>query len=308
MIYTITANPAVDVVYQIDKLQVGALNRSQVEAYVAGGKGINVSTLLASLGLPSIATGFVAGFTGAFIRDKVESLGIRHAFIEVAGMTRINAKINNHSDVATEVNGNGPMIEREDMVKLCTYLKDHLQAKDTLVLAGNKAHGMKSEDYQNIGEICLAAQADFILDSNQSLLADCLVFKPYLIKPNRQELAEITGYNLNDERSLYQAGKLAQQRGAKNIIISCGGDGAYLLTEDGSFYYSTVPAGQVVNPTGAGDSMIAGYLYGKSLKADEKACLKWATAAGSATAYTAGIANFELVKTLYPNVRVKVIN
>ena len=124
MIYTITFNPAVDLVIQVPNCQLGTLNRSMSEEYVAGGKGINISVVLKRLGVDNIATGFLGGFTGKFIEEFLEKEGVITHFISVDGTTRINVKVK--GEVETEINAAGATVNVEKFQQLVRYLEDHL--------------------------------------------------------------------------------------------------------------------------------------------------------------------------------------
>lgn len=264
MNYTITFNPAIDYVVLLDQLAVGELNRIQKEDYVIGGKGINVSVLLANLGVKSIATGFVAGFTGQYLEDELAKHGIDQHFVEVEGKTRINMKIK--GQVETEINGAGPTIQAQDSQALFNFLESQLQVGDTVFLSGNMAPGMSQEDYIHIAKLCLDKQVHFVLDSNRQLLTACLPHHPFVIKPNRQELAEIFQVEIKTIDDIIHYAKKLQTQGAQHVIVSLGGDGAVLVTKDQEIYQSSVPQGKVVNSVGAGDSMLAAFMaqYQKS--------------------------------------------
>lgn len=307
MIYTITFNPAVDMVYQLDQLVEGGLNRSAEESYVAGGKGVNASILLRRLGHENRATGFLGGFTGQFIKDELQAEGIDPYFIEVDGFTRINAKINTRQATATEVNGEGPQIPPAKREELAAFFTRELQAGDVVFLMGNKAPGMTADDFKQIADICLDKGARFVLDTNRDLLRACLASKPFIIKPNNEELSEIFKVKIESVEAIIHYAKKLQEEGAENVLVSLGAKGALLVAANGEVYQSDVPDGQVVNPTGAGDSMLAGFMA-KYLETEDYAkSLKQGAASGSATTYSAGIATADKVYALYEEINVNQI-
>lgn len=303
MIYTITFNPAIDLVYQLDnQLQPGELNRSQSEQVVAGGKGINISVLLHKLGIKSTATGFVGGFTGQYIINVLENQQIPTHFISVDGITRINAKINDNE--MTEVNGSGPAITPDNMQSLLTYLNTHLTDADTIFLAGNKGNGMSADDYIAVSKLANRNGAKLIIDSNTDLLTSCLTHQPFMVKPNKDELSDIFGVEIKTDHDVIHYAKELQQMGARNVLVSMGGEGSLLLTVNNEVYKASVPEGEVINPTGAGDSMLAGFMAKYIETEDYQTSLQLAAACGSATAFSTGIASRSLINSLIDQIKI----
>ena len=299
MVYTVTFNPAIDYFIRMDELKAGNINRSKSEKMFFGGKGINVSVVLAELGIQSRALGFIAGFTGRAIRDGVGSMGIETDFVELEeGYSRINVKIS--ADAETEINGQGPRIPAEAIDKLYEKL-DVLQDGDTLVLAGSIPDTMPGDIYEKILAHLSHKDIKTVVDATKDLLLNVLKYRPFLIKPNCQELGEMFGISLKtDEEIIFYAGKL-REMGAVNVLISMAGDGAILVDDRGEVYRCGVCTGMVKNSVGAGDSMVAGFIAG-SEHGDYEYALKLGTAAGGATAFSDGLAKkneiFELLKQL----------
>lgn len=299
MVYTVTFNPAIDYFVRMDELKAGSINRSKAEKMFFGGKGINVSVVLAELGIQSRALGFIAGFTGRAIRDGVDSMGIETDFVELEdGCSRINVKIS--ADVETEINGQGPRIPAEAIDRLYQKL-DALQDGDTLVLAGSIPDTLPGDIYEKILAHLSHRDIKTVIDATKDLLLNVLKYKPFLIKPNCQELGEMFGISLKtDEEIIFYAGKL-REMGAVNVLISMAGDGAILVDDRGEVYRCGVCRGAVRNSVGAGDSMVAGFIAG-SENGDYEYALKLGTAAGGATAFSDGLAKrdkiFELLKQL----------
>ena len=183
MIYTITFNPAVDLVIQVPNCQLGALNRSKGEEYVAGGKGINMSIVLKRLGVDNIATGFLGGFSGKFIEEFLEKEGVITHFISVDGTTRINVKVK--GEVETEINAAGATVDTKKFQQLVRYLEDHLQEEDIVFLAGNAAPGLDETSYVEIAKLCHARGVKLVLDTTKTSLLACLPYQPFMIKPNQ---------------------------------------------------------------------------------------------------------------------------
>jgi len=290
LIYTVTFNPAIDYVAQMDgPLQVGAINRNKVEAFQFGGKGINVSNVLCNLGLETMALGFVAGFTGESLEKGLQDMGLATRFLHVKkGMTRINVKIKAAEE--TEINGIGPEITADDMQALYAQL-DTLTADDILVLSGSIPGCLPADTYEKIMAHLQTRNIPVVVDATRELLVNVLKYRPFLIKPNNHELGEIFGMTLTDDEQILACAKKLQQLGGRNILVSMAGDGALLLDETGRCHRIGCPKGEVVNSVGAGDSMVAGFLAGYLQTGDYGYALKLGTAAGSATAFSIGLAD-----------------
>ena len=289
MIYTVTFNPAIDYVLHLTApLAVGEINRTSDEACQFGGKGINVSGVLRELGCESIALGFTAGETGAWLERGLQLSGLKTRFIRLPdGMTRINVKVKGAKE--TEINGSGPNITPEAMQALWDNLEE-LGEGDILVLAGSIPSSMPQDAYQQILARLDGRGIRFVVDATRDLLVKVLPYHPFLIKPNNHELGEIFGKELNRDEEITQAARKLQQRGARNVLVSMAGDGALLLDETGAVHRIGTPKGKVVNSVGAGDSMVAGFIAGYLQSGSYSYALRLGTACGSATAFSLGLA------------------
>lgn len=296
MIYTVTFNPAIDYVVKMGTFTTGIVNRTVNEEVYFGGKGINVSIVLKTLGIESKALGFVAGFTGNEIEEGVKKQGIQTDFIKLKeGMSRINVKIK--ADNETEINSQGPSISVEAIKELFEKL-DLLEKGDTLVLAGSIPSTLPDDIYETIMKRLYEKEIRFVVDATKDLLMNVLRYKPFLIKPNNHELGEIFGVELTSNDEIIHYAKELQKKGARNVLISMAGDGAILVDEEGNVHSIGVPKGKVVNSVGAGDSMVAGFLAGYLKTNDYKEALRLGTATGSATAFSPGLGNKELIENL----------
>ncbi|MBR4708413.1 MAG: 1-phosphofructokinase [Pseudobutyrivibrio sp.] len=298
MIYTVTFNPAIDYVVRMDtELLPGMTNRSASEECYFGGKGINVSMVLAELGLKSTALGFVAGFTGKAIDEAVKKAGIDTDFIELKeGMSRINVKLKAGDE--TEINAQGPKIDEASQKALFDKLSK-LQEGDVLILAGSIPNSLPDDVYEKILSMLQDKGIQFVVDATKDLLTNVLKYHPFLIKPNNFELGEIVGKILTTDDEIYEGALKLQEMGARNVLISMAGDGAMLVDEAGKRYRIGVPKGTVRNSVGAGDSMVAGFVAGYMKTKDYDVALKMGTAAGSATAFSDGLAKAADIDELY---------
>ena len=297
MIYTVTFNPAIDYVVRLgNPLQPGAVNRAAGEDCVLGGKGITVSGVLAQLGVESVALGFIAGETGAWLERGLTAQGLHTDFIWLEnGMTRINVKIKAGQE--TELNGAGPNIPESAMQALETKL-DALQKDDMLILAGSIPSCLPQSTYERLLARLQGRGVRAVVDATQDLLLKVLPYKPFLIKPNNHELSEIVGHELTTDDEIVAAAAGLQAQGARNVLVSMAGDGALLLDENGAVHRIGCPKGKVVNSVGAGDSMVAGFVAGYLRTGDYRYALRLGTACGSATAFSVGLATKEKINEL----------
>ena len=272
MIYTVTFNPSIDYIVNVDNFMTGVVNRTSKEIIFPGGKGINVSMVLKNLGEESTALGFMAGFTGDAITRLLQEKGVTADFIHVTeGLSRINVKL--RAQTETEINGQGPKIASEDIRKLYGKL-DALQDGDTLVLAGSIPDTMPESMYMDIMEH---------LQNN---------------KPNNHELGEIFQTIINDKDDVVTYAKRMQEKGARNVLVSMAGDGAVLVTEDGQEFRAEAPKGKLVNSVGAGDSMVAGFIYGYLNGGSYADAFRYGVCTGSASAFSEELATKKEVLAL----------
>lgn len=299
MIYTLTLNPAVDYVLHLDKLTPGSIGRSHNESVFCGGKGINVSLILQEHGIPSVAMGFIAGFTGTAIEEGLREKNLQTDFVRLHnGFSRINIKIRAHEE--TDINGEGPQIGNDDLNALFTKL-DNIQSGDTLVLAGSIPSSLPRDIYKTIMDTLSDREIRFVVDATGELLMSALAYRPFLIKPNNEELGEIFSTEISSpDQAIVYAAKL-QEKGARNVLVSMGGKGAVLLDEKGQKHYMPAYRGEVVNTVGAGDSMVAGFLAGYEQTKSFAYALKLGSASGSATAFCEGLADIEQIKNVLNN-------
>lgn len=296
MIYTVTFNPSLDYVIQVDKLVPGEINRTTHEAVYPGGKGNNVSVILSNLGHSSKALGFTAGFTGEALENMLKEFGCDTAFIRLPeGSTRINVKINAGEE--TEINGQGPVITEEAQSALFEQL-DALKEEDILVLAGSIPNTLPSDIYERILERLQGRGIHFVVDATKDLLLKVLKYHPFLIKPNNHELGEMFGVTLKTRDEIVTYAKKLQEMGAENVLVSMAGDGAILLTEDGIIYKAKPPKGKVLNSVGAGDSMVAGFLTGYLNTGEYEKAFRLGVVTGSATAFQYWLATKEDIVAL----------
>lgn len=297
MIYTVTFNPSLDYIVSMNGFELGKTNRTTKEQMLAGGKGINVSTVLNNLGIKNTALGFIGGFTGQELKRMANAAGLHTDFIELEqGVTRINVKLKDYD--GTEINGMGPVIDFEAVEQLMSRLRK-LQAGDTVVLAGSIPSSMSSSIYRDMMSELAPKGVKLVVDATKDLLLNVLEFRPFLIKPNNHELGEIFGADLTSRESVVPFAKKLQEKGARNVLVSMAGEGAVLVAETGELFMSPAPKGTLVNAVGAGDSMVAGFLAGWEKRKDYEYAFKMSIAAGSASAFSELLATKEEIEELY---------
>lgn len=302
MIVTHTSNPSIDYYIEISDELVKGIQRASNTYYLAGGKGLNVSMILNQLGIPSVATAFIGGFTGSFISQQIkECPNIELDPVQIEETNRINVKIRGTEE--TDINDKGPMISIKEQ-ELMLRKFERLQKNDWLLICGSFAQSISNDFIFKVAEITQRKQARLVLDIpgiTAEMIAKC---NPYLIKPNVEELYAMFNLTENSGVQCIQLIEKLKEFGVKNILLSKGAEGAEFYNEDGRLLVLQ-PALQPVNTVGSGDSMLAtvvGMLQeGKTIEES----LAWGAAAGAATAVSKGLATRGRIEELKENVIIK---
>lgn len=300
MIYTITLNPSIDYVMFTDGFEQGALNRAHTTYKFAGGKGINVSRVLKTLDNDTTVFGFLGGFPGQFIKDKLQSSNIQVECVEVNSDTRINVKLKGASE--TEINAPGPDINEKHIQQLMNKI-EALTTDDTVIIAGSIPKSMPDDIYAQIAKRCYTKNIPFVVDAEKDLLNSVLQYKPLFVKPNIVELEEMLDTRLQSDEAIISSAKQLMHKGAQMVFVSMGGDGAMLVTNDKCFK-AIVPKGQVVNTVGAGDSTVAGMIAGLKNNASIEDAFKQAVACGTATAFTEDLASATEINDILQHIQI----
>ena len=303
MIYTLTINPALDYIIEIQNFKLSNINRSEKEYIFPGGKGINVSIVLKELGIDSTALGFIGGFTGTEIENKVQKYGVKTDFVNVnEGISRINVKIETESE-ETAINGKGPYISSGYIDLLYEKIRQ-IKKGDILVLSGSVAEGVEEDIYQKICHELQKNEVKIIVDARRNLLLKTLEYKPFLIKPNREELEEIFNTKITNKEQVIQLAKELQIKGAKNVLVSMGSEGAIFLSENGEvFKRKACVVKERINTVGAGDSMIAGFIAGYKLSSKYEEALDMGIAAATATTASMFLGKKEKIYNIYNDIK-----
>lgn len=298
-IYTCTMNLAIDLFIETEELVKEKVNRTLHDEIQANRKGVNVSLILDQLGIKSTVLGFSGGFTGRYIADFLQQKPIKTELIEILGMTRINVftKVKKEQTEYKLVN-RGPLISKVAQTELLEKI-----AGDILCLSGSLPQGVSEEILLLISELCAKKQVKLILDTSSEVVMQCLANKPYLLKPNEQELATWFGKTELSFTEAVDCAKKLKARGAQNILLSLGKDGALLLTQKHCLK-AKAPKGTVVNTAGAGDTMLGTFLGEILQGTDEVEALRKSVAAGSSTAFRRGLTDFSDVIELMEQVKI----
>ncbi len=297
MIYTVTFNPSVDYVMHPTSLDEGRTNRSSSEEFFPGGNGINVATILTELNVATVAMGIVAGFTGDFVVDALQKSGINCNFVTLdSGYTRINVKLN--GSMMTIINGMGPNIPISKVDELFQRL-DRIGKGDTLVLTGSIPSCLPDDMYDIMMSRFGERGIRFVVDAPGGLLMKALSAKPFFIKPNNHEVGKIFDADPETPEEALPFARQLHEKGAQNVLVSCGDLGAALVDADGNEHTTITPPTRLVNATGAGDSMVAGFLAAVDKGMDYAEALNYAVASGSATAASSGLAKRPTIERFY---------
>lgn len=283
MITTVTFNPSIDRLYRVNEINVGEVQRVKESNATAGGKGINVTKVCKILGENPMAMGFLGGFNSKFIKNELDKKNIKNKFTEIDAETRNCLNIIEDDKVSTEFLEKGPVINLEDLDRFEKDLESVIKNTKVLAASGSCCQNMPIDYYKKIGEICRKNKVKFILDTSGEALKVALESKPYLIKPNSDEIKQLLNIDIDSKEEIINAGKILLEKGAQNVCISLGKDGMLYL--DGKNVYEVnIPKVDVLNTVGSGDSTIAGFSVGILRGYDLEETIKLANACGISNA------------------------
>lgn len=288
MVTTVTLNPAMDKTVQIHHFRVGEVNRVVRLRTDPGGKGINVSKVLAALGGRSRIVAVLGGATGQKLADALAQQGLDTDLVLAAAETRTNLKIIDPTGgTNTDVNEPGSPMAPETLAQVEQKLDQTLTPGDILVLAGSLPAGVPPTWYRD----CILRYGDrgvkVFLDADDRLLQLGIQGNPYFIKPNREELSRIWGGSLDSPEQIAQAAASLHRGGIAKVMVSLGGEGALLVSDQGTLYAPAVPV-EVNSTVGAGDSMVAAFTYGQEQGLTDRESFCLAMAAGAAAVGCSG--------------------
>lgn len=297
MIYSVTLNPSIDFIVRVKDFQLGETNRAYEDNFFAGGKGIMVSKLLKNVGTDCINLGFLGGFTGIFIEQNLKKLNILSDFVTVNENTRVNVKLKTETE--TEINCQGPKISDSEKEEFLDKIRK-IKSDDFVILSGSVPSNLGNDFYITIIEILNKNGVKFTLDSSGETFSKSLKYKPFLIKPNKDELKEYARreFKNNQEIVNYVRENLVDK--AEYVIISLGGEGALYIDKKFSlFAYPLRVKENVVNTVGAGDSVVAGFVNYMLKHNDVERAFRFAVACGTATSFSEDIGELNFIEEIY---------
>ncbi len=307
MIITVTLNPTMDKTVEVDELVPGETNRVKDVRTDPGGKGIDVSRVLRTLGMSSLAMGFVSGSIGRFVEASLNEAGILDDFIHTPGQTRTNVAIVEHQKgITTLLSEPGPETAPEHFERLEARLRGHVSPGCWVVCAGSIPPHLGRGAYARLIELTRERGGYPVLDADGEALSLGVAAQPYMIKPNRVELGGLVGRELKTFDEVLAAAKEVQRRGVQYVVASMGKDGAVGVTYD-QVWKAIPPRVKVQSTVGAGDSLLAGLIFALSQGKCFDEGLRIGTAAGAATALTPGtqLCRAEDIERLLPQVKVE---
>lgn len=288
MIVTITLNPSLDRTLDVDRLERGSVLRTSAPTIEAGGKGVNVTRALSANGIPSIAVLPVGGGEGAELSQLLELAGVSARLVPVSGRTRSNITICEADGTVTKLNEPGPPIAADEFEALISVVSSAVSAGDWVLISGSVPPEFTSQQVSALADSLTGRNVSLAIDTSGDALVASLAARPRLIKPNRAELAEISGRELRSISEVIDAAKGVRDRGVEIVLVSLGADGAVLVGPDEVI----VGESHVDHPrstVGAGDSFLAGFLSRFSAdETDSSAALLEALAWGAAAAALPG--------------------
>lgn len=306
MILTVTLNPAVDKTYTAQELIAGHVNRMSSMVNIPGGKGINVSKILCQYGCPVTATGFLGGYTGSWMEERLSGMGIICDFVKTQKDTRCSMNIVAKNGFVTEILEPGPQIDEAEQHNFWSKYRKLVSECELTVMAGSAACGLPEDVYASMIGIAKEYGKKTILDASGKLLARGVLAGPYLIKPNRRELEYVAGHRCRGEAEIVEAAKLLLQRGTHYVAVSVGEKGMYLVGEERRMF-ARAPKVRAVNTVGSGDGACASFamslLNGDSM--EEMLRKAVAVSAANATTMESGSVPKEVAEELMEEVQVE---
>ncbi|HEK9992413.1 TPA: tagatose-6-phosphate kinase [Streptococcus equi subsp. zooepidemicus] len=281
MILTVTLNPSIDISYPLNRLTLDTVNRVDRTTKTAGGKGLNVTRVLAEAGQSVMAIGFIGGKLGDFVIHQLQEQGISNQFFKIKGETR-NCIAVLHEGMQTEILEAGPYIDMDEAEGFLNHMSIIAKQFDVLTFSGSLPKGLTAHYYQDLITMARAYGSKVVLDCSGALLKAVLASKdkPTVIKPNLEELEDLIGQPVTlDEERLISLLSQPLFEGIEWIIVSLGAQGAFAKHHN-RFYRVTIPKIEVVNPVGSGDATVAGIAWALAEGDDDETLLKKANVLG----------------------------
>lgn len=305
MIYTCTLNPAIDLFIETDHLKPEVVNRTNSYDIQPNGKGVNVSFIMKHLGVNNTAWGVGGGFTSNFIEESLQAKGVPTDFTHIDGISRINVftRVVDTDTEYKEVN-NGPEVSADKVNEFLNKVATLTNA-DKLVVSGSFSRGIPAEIIVKIAQMAEKQGFDLVIDTSYPEVVDAISHKPFLIKPNDEELLSWFDQPRTDDiQVLIKYSEELLKKGAQNILLSIGAKGALFVNEK-HVLFGNAPKIKVVNTACSGDTMLGTFLAGMEQKLPLETNLQRSIAAASSTAASAGLTDFSDVDELMKQIQVK---
>lgn len=305
-IATVTLNPAFDLVGRLKRIQLGEVNTVETLGLYPAGKGINVAKVLADLDVNLSVTGFLGednqgDFVQAFQQNSMDD-----QFQRIGGKTRINVKITETEDDVTDLNFLGFEISEADWKNFTESSQNWSQQFDLVAVCGSLPRGVTPTQFADWLKSLRNQGLRVVLDTSNEALTAGLSANPWLVKPNHRELEAWCGRSLNGIEEIVKAAAELKAQGIENVIISMGAEGSVWLGENGTVQAVPPRCENVVSTVGAGDSMVAGLIYGFAQGWEQDQILRFAsaTSALAVSQSNVGISDKQALKAILPNVQI----
>ncbi|WP_301099546.1 1-phosphofructokinase [Otariodibacter sp.] len=308
-ILSVTFNPALDLVGQVSHIQLGELNRIETLGLYPSGKGVNVAKVLADLAIPITATGFLGKDNQSDFAQLFEQNNIDDLFYRVSGKTRINVKITASKSNVTELNFQGFEVQSQDWEQFIAQSTSWHNYFDLIAVCGSLPKGIEISQFSSWLSNLKSQGLKIILDSSHAALSEGIKIKPWLIKPNQKELEILTNRPLTNLSDIIDSAKTLHQSGIENVVVSMGENGAIWINKDRILQATPPHLKHIVSTVGAGDSMVAGLLYGIAHRWNKEETFRIASAisALAVTQSNVGISDKTLLDNLIPQIKLTIL-
>ncbi len=308
MILTITLNPSIDRRYVVDGFEKGRVFRAREVQYTPGGKGLNVTKVIKAFNEPVVATGFLGGRSGEYIKDQLDDMNIQHKFVDIRGETRSCIAILSDDKSQTEVLEDGPYIFKEETLNFYELYRDIIKECEIICASGSLPKGLTSDTYRKLIDIAKEQNKKFILDTSGEALRLGVEGAPFLVKPNKEELENLVGHSIINEYEIFKSAKHLLDKGINIVVISLGSKGSVVFSNDYA-YMVKPPKVNAINPVGSGDSMVAGFAVALKRNYDFETMIRFASACGTANAMEAetGKVDIDNVRRLMKEIKIEEI-
>lgn len=308
MILVVNLNASVDKRYEMDDIEKGKVMRAKTVQNTPGGKGIHVANVATILGEDVLATGFLGGKSGEFIKDKLKEYNIKEDFLKIEGETRECLAFITKDLCQTEILEPGPMVSAKEQEEFLAVYKKYTKEADVIVASGSVPKNIHVDFYSRLIEIAKSEGKKFLLDTSGKLLEEGIKSKPFFVKPNKDEIEALTGRRITNDEEAIEEIKNFHKQGIELVVISLGQAGSIAGYKD-EFYKVTVPKVNAINPVGSGDSYVAGVAVALNRGYDIYNILKLAAACGTANAMEeeTGFVRKEVVKEVVEKININKI-